>query len=143
MAALIPLARDSIPEQIDLHGLVYPNLPHRRHPIADSHHVFVADRLAGFRILCARRFCSSGEPRNICTAPLSLRGAARIWARICCESVRDKYARHHVVAHRRSRATRTDAGGTGAGTNHRGRRTIGKCGHRARFVCGRRITGVA
>src|SRR5262245_25801097 len=86
------LARDSIPEQDALHELVSPHLPHRRHPIADSHHLFAADRLAGFRLLRPRRFCGGIESRHIRFAPFPLRGVARIRARVCCESVRHQYA---------------------------------------------------
>jgi hypothetical protein len=138
-----PLARDSIAEQIDLDELVSPNLPHRRHPIADSHHVPTTDCLAGFRLLCARRFCGGGEPRDICFAPFPLCGVARVRARVRCEGVRDQYTRHHVAPDWRSGTTGTHAGGTGSGINHRGRGTLGECGHRARFVCGRRVASVA
>src|SRR4029453_11651637 len=99
-----PLARDSIAEKIDLDELVSPNFSNRGHSTADSHYVLTADRLVGFWLLRARRFRGGGEPRDICFASFSLRGAARVWARVCCEGVRDQYARHHIAADRWSGA---------------------------------------
>src|SRR5205823_9311028 len=83
------LARDSIPEQINLHGLVSPNLPHRRYSVADSPYIFAPDRLACLRVLCGRRFRSGSEPRNIYSAAIRLCRAARIRARIRGEGFRD------------------------------------------------------
>src|SRR6266536_3184238 len=108
-----PLARDSIAEQIDLNELVSPNFSHRGNSTADSHYVLTADCLAGFRLLRARRFRGGGQPRDICFASFPLRGAARIRARVCCEGVRDQYARHHIAADRWSGAPWTNAGASG------------------------------
>src|SRR5436189_1674411 len=103
-AVRILLARDLITEDSNLNELVSPNFPHRGHSITDSHYVLTADCLAGFRLLRARRFRSGGEPCHICSAPFSLRGVARIRARVRCEGVRDQYARYHIAADRWSGA---------------------------------------
>src|SRR5439155_21588967 len=79
-ASLRLLARDLIPEQIDLHGLVSPNLPHRRHPIADSRYICAAHRVAGFRLLRAGRVACCGGGRHLCATAFSLCRAARIRA---------------------------------------------------------------
>src|SRR5437870_8697417 len=137
------MAYDVIREQIDPNGLVHPNLSRRRHPVADSHYVLTADRLAGLRLLRARRFCCGGEPRHICSAPFSVRRAARIWARLRGKGIRNQYARYHVAAYWRSGATGTDARGTGAGINHRSGGAIGAWRHRSWVVCSWRITSLA
>src|SRR6266480_2112954 len=69
------LAHDAIAKQINFNGLVSPNLPCRRHSIADSHYVFAANRLASVRLLCPRRLHRGGQPRHIYFTPFSLRGA--------------------------------------------------------------------
>src|SRR5262249_23037469 len=80
------LARDLIKEDTNSHGLVDSNPAHCRNPIADSHHLSVADRMDRICLLYARRLVRGGCRRLVYSVALYMRRVARVRARFGRES---------------------------------------------------------